>query len=60
MNPVKNKSARKDAIKKAYTTSKTPTTTKTRRVTQKENKEINTTDKAVKRKSAIQIHNLKG
>jgi hypothetical protein len=47
------KSGRKDKM-----TSKTPIATKTRRMTQKENKEVNTTDKTVKRKSALKLHLL--
>lgn len=36
--------------------SKTPNTTKSRKITQKENREMNTTDKASKKKSSIKMH----
>ena len=37
---------------------KTPKGSKSRKINQKENREINTTDKATKKKSAIKMHLL--
>lgn len=60
----KARSARKDGggkkLKGTLNNSKTPTTVKSRKVMQKENKEVNTTERVIKKKSALKMHLMKG
>ena len=51
----KPRSAGKTTKKKAAS-SKTPTINRSRKITQKENREVNTTDKGSKRKNTVKIH----
>jgi len=54
---INSQKAGPKAIKKGSKVgAKTPNSTKSRKITQKENREMNTTDKASKKKSAFKMH----